>query len=77
MLIVSGEREDTRDYDSPDFTSHISERSYGKFERRVRLPLNADQEKVEAGMENGVLRVKFGKKALVGSEAGVKKITIG
>jgi HSP20 family molecular chaperone IbpA len=58
ILIVSGERASSKERD--EGTSHISERSFGSFERRVRLPQSADQAKVEASMENGVLCVKFG-----------------
>jgi HSP20 family molecular chaperone IbpA len=58
LLIVSGERASSKERD--EGTSHISERSFGSFERRVRLPQSADQGKVEASMENGVLCVKIG-----------------
>jgi HSP20 family molecular chaperone IbpA len=58
LLIVYGERASSKERD--EGTSHISERSFGSFERRVRLPQSADQGKVEASMENGVLCVKIG-----------------
>jgi HSP20 family molecular chaperone IbpA len=58
LLIVSGERASSKEHN--EGTSHISERGFGKFERRVRLPESADQGKVEASMENGVLCVKIG-----------------
>jgi HSP20 family molecular chaperone IbpA len=58
LLIVCGERASSKDRD--EGMSHISERSFGSFERRVRLPQSADQGKVEASMDNGVLCVKIG-----------------
>jgi HSP20 family protein len=36
---------------------HISERSFGTFQRAIRLPYQIDAEKVQARFENGVLHV--------------------
>jgi HSP20 family molecular chaperone IbpA len=58
ILIVSGERASSKETD--EGTTHISERSFGSFERRVRLPDSADESKVEGSMENGVLSVTIG-----------------
>lgn len=58
LLIVSGERESEKEMD--EGTTHIRERKFGSFERRVRLPQSADLGKVEASMEHGVLCVKIG-----------------
>lgn len=38
VLSVSGERSTTTEKDSADHKTHISERTFGSFERRVRLP---------------------------------------
>ena len=36
---------------------HVYERVYGKIERMFRLPDNANEDKIEASMKNGVLTV--------------------
>ncbi|WP_414475941.1 Hsp20/alpha crystallin family protein [Microvirga sp. M2] len=36
---------------------HFVERSYGTFQRSVRLPYRVDPERVQASFENGVLTV--------------------
>ncbi len=36
---------------------HRNERGYGKFSRAIRLPFAASDDKVEARMTNGVLRI--------------------
>ena len=40
---------------------HRNERGYGKFSRAIRLPFAASDDKVEARMTNGVLRVVVGR----------------
>ena len=40
---------------------HVYERTYGKIERMFRLPDNAEDEKIEASMKNGVLTVHIPK----------------
>ena len=40
---------------------HVYERTYGKIERMFRLPDNAEDEKIEAHMKNGVLTVHIPK----------------
>jgi HSP20 family protein len=42
---------------------HSIERSHGRFERSIRLPRNADAEKITASMEDGVLHVGIPKTA--------------
>ena len=54
--------------------SHKIERTFGKIERSIRLPRDADSTKATAKFENGVLLVDFPK--LAGVESGVKKIVI-
>jgi HSP20 family protein len=41
---------------------HSMERSFGKVQRKVRLPKNADLDRVQTSMKNGVLTVTFPKK---------------
>jgi HSP20 family molecular chaperone IbpA len=59
LLIISGTRESSKETD--ELTTHISERVFGFFERRIRLPESADQSNVVAIMENGVLVVTVAK----------------
>src|SRR3954470_760365 len=40
---------------------HVSERSFGTFQRSLRLPFQVDAEKVQARFENGVLHVSLPK----------------
>lgn len=51
---------------------HSFERSYGKVQRKILLPINADAEHAQAKFKNGVLTVTFPK--VGGGE--VKKLTI-
>jgi HSP20 family protein len=51
---------------------HLVERTYGAFTRRFQLPQGVDAEKIEAGVENGILTVRIPKMAL----AQPKKIRI-
>ena len=52
MLTLSGEKRSERKDDSG-----YSERSYGRFERRISLPSNVDEDKCAADFKNGVLTV--------------------
>jgi HSP20 family protein len=69
MLCISGEKkEETEDKDRL-----ISERSYGRFERRIRVD-DVDEEKVSATFKNGVLTVTLPKEP--GAPEKVKHIAI-
>jgi len=59
VLTIAGERKAPQVPDSARW--HRNERSYGKFSRAVRLPFAASQDKVEARMTNGVLRIVVGR----------------
>ncbi len=59
VLTLSGERSAPDAADGA--TWHRRERSYGKFTRAIRLPFQADAEKVEARFAHGVLRVVIGR----------------
>lgn len=52
----TAEREETGD------TWYFSERQYGSFSRTFRLPADADDNKVEAHLKDGVLSIQVGKK---------------
>ncbi|WP_223865986.1 Hsp20/alpha crystallin family protein [Salipiger aestuarii] len=59
VLTLSGERK------APEMPEgarwHRNERGFGKFVRSVRLPFVAADDKVEARMTNGVLRIVIGR----------------
>lgn len=55
VLAISGHKSEARE-DKGD-TWYFSERQYGAFRRTFRLPPDADGEKAEAHMKNGVLEI--------------------
>ena len=59
ILRIAGEKKTERDEDEKGF--RISERSYGSFERLVRLPASAEADKIKAKCKNGVLTVTIPK----------------
>lgn len=59
VLTLSGERPAP---DLPEGTRWVrSERGFGKFSRSIQLPFAATDDKVEARMTNGVLRIVVGR----------------
>lgn len=58
-LTIQGEKsqEDRREED----TFHVTERSYGSFQRSFTFPAHVDPEKVEATNENGLLKIRVAK----------------
>ena len=61
MLKISGEKKEEREETDRDY--HYSERTYGRFERVIALPQDADPEKISAKVKKGVLRVTLPKDA--------------
>ncbi|MFO8011111.1 MAG: Hsp20/alpha crystallin family protein [Dehalococcoidia bacterium] len=59
VLTIKGERRYERDEEEEDL--YRRERAYGFFKRNINLPSAVDEEKVEAGLENGVLQVQLPK----------------
>ena len=59
ILAVEGERRMEKEENGKKF--HRIERSYGKFIRRMGLPTDVDQQKVEANFKDGVLNVHLPK----------------
>lgn len=55
VLTIRGEKKFERQDDKENF--HFMERSYGSFQRALRLPYPVDPEQVRASFENGVLTV--------------------
>lgn len=60
-LLISGEKKTERT-ESED-TFHLSERTYGRFERSFTLPRSVDANKVEADFRDGVLHITLPKAA--------------
>ena len=55
VLTIRGEKKFERKDDKENF--HFVERSYGTFQRSLRLPYAVDSEQVQASFENGILTV--------------------
>lgn len=60
VLTLQGEKKSEQQETKDNY--HVTERSYGRFQRSFRVPDTVDQDKVEASLENGVLRVKLAKR---------------
>jgi HSP20 family protein len=73
LLTLRGETSSSRD--EKDKQYHLTERSYGRFERSFRLPETIDREKISANFENGLLTVTLPKSARAQQKA--KRIEIG
>ena len=58
-LSISGERKISEEGDRVKY--HRRERESGKFSRLINLPKKVDVDKVEASMENGILKVTIPK----------------
>ena len=69
-ITISGEMGDT--IEKEDDRYHYRERSYGAFQRSLRLPNTVDKDKVEASFENGVLNITLPKLP----QAQPKQITV-
>ncbi|MGR8919191.1 MAG: Hsp20/alpha crystallin family protein [Gammaproteobacteria bacterium] len=63
VLSISGERE--RDDSVGDAATRRGERAFGSFYRRFSLPETADEERIEARSQNGVLEISIPKKQAV------------
>ena len=61
VLTIQGENK--VEYDEEKENYRVMERSYGSFQRSLRLPDTVDEDKVEARFENGVLKVSLPKHA--------------
>lgn len=72
VVTVKGEKRSERE-ESGD-TWFFSERQYGSFTRSFRLPSDAEQDKVEGHMKDGVLAVTVPRRKAGG--AGARKVDI-
>jgi len=71
MLIVSGERKFKKEENDKGYKR--VESLFGRFERRFTLPADADADKIEASVEDGVLKITIPK---VEQQENVKKIAV-
>jgi HSP20 family protein len=55
VLTIKAEKKSDREEKTKDY--HLVERSYGTFERSMRLPFKADPAKIEAKFDKGVLKL--------------------
>ena len=60
ILTMRGEKKSERKDERENF--HLVERSYGSFQRSIRLPETIDEDKVEARFDKGVLTVTLPKR---------------
>jgi HSP20 family protein len=60
VLTIKGEKKHEKEEKGEAY--YMAERSYGRFERAVRLPNTVDEGKVEAKFDKGVLKVTAAKK---------------
>jgi HSP20 family protein len=70
ILTIRGEKKSRVD----DKERHFSERFYGRFERRIPLPYEVEEDRAEASFANGVLTVTLPKSAR--AEARTKRIPL-
>ena len=73
VLTLRGETRASRE--ERDKQYHLSERSYGRFERSFRLPETIDRERISANFDNGLLTVTLPKSAK--AERSARRIAIG
>jgi HSP20 family protein len=60
VLTIKGEKKQEKQEKGENY--HMTERSFGSFQRSLRLPDMVDDTKVEARFDNGVLKVTVAKK---------------
>jgi HSP20 family protein len=60
VLTIKGEKKHEREEKKENY--YLCERSFGSFERSVRLPDTIDESKVEARFDKGVLKITAAKK---------------
>lgn len=71
-LVIRGEKREEKEEKRKDY--HLSERRYGSFERRFRLPDGIEADKIEAQFKSGVLRIMLPKTAA--AKTAEKKIKV-
>lgn len=61
VLRLAGEKSQEREDRDEQRQVHLTERSYGRFERRIPLNRSIDEENITARFENGVLKIRLPK----------------
>lgn len=74
VLTLQGERREEKEVKSKKYRR--IESSYGSFLRRFTMPEDADEDTVEAKLENGLLNVRIARKAVEESKSKAKTIEI-
>jgi HSP20 family protein len=72
VLSIKGEKKFEREEKKKDY--YLSERSFGSFQRSIRVPEDVDGEKVSAAFAKGVLTLKLPK--LSEAQSTTKKIAV-
>lgn len=75
VVTVKGEKTDSREEQGD--TWYFSERQYGAFSRSFRLPADADGDKIDARLRDGVLTLSVPKRRPEAPQAQKVKITKG
>ena len=70
VLTLKGEKKREQEIENTNY--HLSERSFGRFERSFTLPTNIQADKVTATYTNGILTIKLSKV----EEAKPKEISV-
>lgn len=73
VLTLRGQTSDSRE--EKDKQYHLTERSYGRFERSFRLPETVDRERISANFGNGLLTITLPKSSK--AQQSTKRIEIG
>jgi HSP20 family protein len=60
VLTIKGEKKHEKEEKGENY--YMAERSFGSFERSIRMPDSVDEAKVEAKFDKGVLKVTAAKK---------------
>jgi HSP20 family protein len=72
-LTIKGEKRTQREEKKDNY--YLAERSFGSFERSLRLPDTLDESKIEARFDKGVLKISAPKRP--GAQKAERKIEIG
>jgi HSP20 family protein len=74
LLTIRGEKRQSREEGTKEKGYYLMERSFGSFMRQIPMPVEVDEDKVEARFEQGVLTVTLPKSQK--AEARTRKIAI-
>jgi len=72
-LTIKGEKRSESEQSEESY--YVAERSFGSFQRSLRLPDTVDEDKIEASFERGVLKINAPKRA--DAQRSERKIPIG